>query len=669
MREQGPLTSDTEEIEGIGRVVAGLKGRAMQQVRRFLAMLARMRKDLSPSARIELIKELGWHLGQVPGRGSGGAGGSGRGPEPTWLLEGTRRIMNKLDDWQRTYEDHEERFRAVREEMATLDDGLACAEEGLAAKRAAELKERAKEIKQRLPVIAVRLGILWNEVTGSGRPIPSEIQLTSTGTEMTTEEHVVTADTHLRYAEGHLQPSEEHFTNAEVHLELVKAHLAALDVAEPAETGPLGAAAPPLPEPSGGETVAERAEVAPVERERSPAIRPRAGPVQRGRKAAGRDEGTPPPGAGEEWTYPVSECQYSAAHPLDECEGFKGLSVTKRREALKEWDRCECCLTDCRDRETGAMCYRRIGFRRHHLLRLAAQSEATPARGCGQRKQQSQGETGGAGRAPRGAPHGRPSETNGGRGCGRGQGTQPQKPIATWCFPAIGRNRELIWLRATRSQHVGVTRITHQATIRLGLPQNVIEAYQVRLKLSGEPRFVLRAEGVETLECVRPRNKRNNSRVLQPDVIIGWADWNKVQPFALSGWAIPGQAIPGATAPATKWHLRMNLRGGSPVYLNVRLDPMGKRSAVTHEAAVRAGETFHSFYMLFVRTEAGEVGSLVVAGADAVVRTVQTVAADLRQGEHIPKMQNDIGHKSKLRMLRQRGGKEAGGGAGCHAVP
>jgi hypothetical protein len=46
------------------------------------------------------------------------------------------------------------------------------------------------------------------------------------------------------------------------------------------------------------------------------------------------------------------------------------------------------------------------------------------------------------------------------------------------------------------------------------------------------------------------------------------------------------------------------------------------------------------------------------------------VAADLLQGEHIPKMQNDIDHKSKLRMLRQQGGKEAGGGgAGCHAVP
>ena len=122
--EVSPSAPLLEEIEEIGRVVAGLKGRAM---RRFLAMLARKRKDLKPNARIELIKELGWHLG--PGRGSGGAGGSGRGSEPTWLLEGTSRIMNGLDNWQRMHKDHEERFRAVREEMATLDDGLACAEE------------------------------------------------------------------------------------------------------------------------------------------------------------------------------------------------------------------------------------------------------------------------------------------------------------------------------------------------------------------------------------------------------------------------------------------------------------------------------------------------------------------------------------------------------------
>ncbi len=69
-----PSSSDTEEeitpsaplleeIVEIGRVVAGLRGRAMQQVRRFLIMLAWMQKDLSPSASFEVIRELGWRLG------------------------------------------------------------------------------------------------------------------------------------------------------------------------------------------------------------------------------------------------------------------------------------------------------------------------------------------------------------------------------------------------------------------------------------------------------------------------------------------------------------------------------------------------------------------------------------------------------------------------------
>ena len=221
---------------------------------------------------------------------------------------------------------------------------------------------------------------------------------------MTAEEHVVTSETHLRYAEGHLQPSEEHLADAEVHLKLVNAHLAALDVAESTEAGSMGTVAPPPPEPSGGETDVGRTEVVPTEKERSPANRSRAGPVQRERKPAERAERAPPLERGEEWACPVSECQDSAAHPLDECEGFKDLLVTKRRKALKEWDRCECCLTNCRDRETGARCYNRIGFRRHHLLRLAVQRKTSPARGCGQRKQQPQGKAGGAVRAPKGAP-------------------------------------------------------------------------------------------------------------------------------------------------------------------------------------------------------------------------------------------------------------------------
>ncbi len=63
-----------------------------------------------------------------------------------------------------------------------------------------------------------------------------------------------------------------------------------------------------------------------------------------------------------------------------------------------------------------------------------------------------------------------------------------------WSFPAFSKDKELVWLRATRSQHVSATRITHQAAVRLGLAQSVTDAYQVQLRLSSEPQFVLRAD-------------------------------------------------------------------------------------------------------------------------------------------------------------------------------
>jgi hypothetical protein len=47
----------------------------------------------------------------------------------------------------------------------------------------------------------------------------------------------------------------------------------------------------------------------------------------------------------------------------------------------------------------------------------------------------------------------------------------------------------------------------------------------------------------------------------------------------------------------------------------------------------------------------------------SVYSVVRTVGGDLRRGEHIPKMQNDIGHKSALRMLRQPRSEEGGGAA------
>jgi hypothetical protein len=101
---------------------------------------------------------------------------------------------------------------------------------------------------------------------------------------------------------------------------------------------------------------------------------------------------------------PANDCLESATHPLDSCKGFEGLSITKRRKMLKEWSRCECCLTDCRDRETGARCYRRTGFRRHHLLRLAVQQEATSTRESERKEEQPRNEVAGADQASRDAP-------------------------------------------------------------------------------------------------------------------------------------------------------------------------------------------------------------------------------------------------------------------------
>ncbi len=169
---------------------------------------------------------------------------------------------------------------------------------------------------------------------------------------MTAEEHVATTETHLWYAEGHLQRTEEHMADAEVHLKLVKAHLAALTAMELLETGPFETAIPPPFEPTSNEAGTDQ-ERATLGGNGSPTARPGAGPAERGSGPNGK---TPRLGAGEHWACPISECQESAAHPLDECEEFKNLSVPQRKRVIKEWNRCECCLMDCRDRKTGSRC-------------------------------------------------------------------------------------------------------------------------------------------------------------------------------------------------------------------------------------------------------------------------------------------------------------------------
>ncbi len=382
---------------------------------------------------------------------------------------------------------------------------------------------------------------------------------------MTAEEHVATAETHLRYAEGHLQPTEEHIADAEVHLKLVKAHLAALAAAEPPEVELCGTGTRPPVELAGGKADTGRRSAAP-EGGRDPTPRPG---TERG---SGSDDGRPRPEAGEHLACPMRECRGLAIHPLDGCENFRSLSVTQREKVIKDWNRCECCLTDCRDKRTGSRCYRRIGFRRHHLLRLVPQAEASSA---GDKKRQQQ--------RPR-------------RRVAKGDQTIPQgKP--------------------------------NQGDVR---------------------------------------HDRGSAKALQPDVIIGWPDWSKVQPFVANGWAVSGQTPPGATAPATKWHLRMNQKGGPPMYLNVELDSMRQRSTITQEAAARMGRQYGASYMLSARAEDGEVRSLVAGGAITIIRADRRRPVErASKGPDLLLNAKDTNGMAKCLKPGWKSEEEIGGHGGC----
>ena len=148
-------------------------------------------------------------------------------------------------------------------------------------------------------------------------------------------------------------------------------------------------------------------------------------------------------------------------------------------------------------------------------------------------------------------------------------------------------------------------------------------------------------------------------------MIIGWPDWGKVQPFVSSGWAVSGQTPPGANAPATKWHLRMNQKGGPPMYLNVELDPMRQRSTIIHEAAVRIGRRHETSYMLFARAEDGEVRNLVAVGADAMVRADRRRPVDrASRGPDLLLNAEDAGGMAKCLKPGWKGEEEVGGQGG-----
>jgi hypothetical protein len=182
---------------------------------------------------------------------------------------------------------------------------------------------------------------------------------------------------------------EEHLVDPDVHLNLVRAHLAVLEPAGQAEADLIKTVPPPTPgvptkeaevaAPMARKVPTKRAKAASVSRKGDPTEEAELVVVSRRRASSNRTKRASPPEENKELVCPIDECRESAAHPLNGCKGFGGLLVTKRRKVLKERGFCGCCLTDCRDKETGARCYQQTGFRRHRLLRLAVQQEVTLA--------------------------------------------------------------------------------------------------------------------------------------------------------------------------------------------------------------------------------------------------------------------------------------------------
>ncbi len=91
-----------------------MSGLARWQVRKLLAVLTRMRKNLPPSARVEAVRKLGWRLG--PGIEACRTIAEGTDPKPAQTPENSDQIRKFLEEWQQKYRESEERYRAERDE-------------------------------------------------------------------------------------------------------------------------------------------------------------------------------------------------------------------------------------------------------------------------------------------------------------------------------------------------------------------------------------------------------------------------------------------------------------------------------------------------------------------------------------------------------------------------
>jgi hypothetical protein len=143
----------------------------------------------------------------------------------------------------------------------------------------------------------------------------------------------------------------------------------------------------------------------------------------------------------------------------------------------------------------------------------------------------------------------------------------------SWRFLAYNEQGEKVWLKAVRSWHMPLTRITHSAASRLGLQGRPKWVYRVNLrKVPRKMEDYLVPMGVVSLEILelqtRLRVGRQRPEPRRPDVTIGLKDWERMRAFLYSGRKVPAAVENKRQEQVAKWHICMILRNAQKTCWN-----------------------------------------------------------------------------------------------------
>jgi hypothetical protein len=161
---------------------------------------------------------------------------------------------------------------------------------------------------------------------------------------------------------------------------------------------------------------------------------------------------------------------------------------------------------------------------------------------------------------------------------------------STWKFLVCkGRQMtETVWLTAARAWNMPVSRISADASTRLGLTERPNDWCQVRLRnAAGRQEDGFLAKIASMLEIAPPgypttrRPRELNFR--KPDVVIGTRDREAVERFLCN---VEPDRNAGLRE-TRKHHIRIVLRGGERWYLNLLVSEMARRSRITSMAAAK----------------------------------------------------------------------------------